>query len=139
MRGGYGFGQQEANISTGQTFTLTNSQGRYTVVGTPGDNGTASGTLTFTVTGRLSGGFTLSVTSGSLTAAGTTYTITSASAQMNRAASEITGQGSTSPSGQFLLQARASGSFVGSTVHMSLDLQSGSSEYLVTLTGSVLN
>jgi hypothetical protein len=137
MRGGYGFGQQEANISVGQTFTLKSSQGRYTVVGNPSDNGTASGTLTFTVTSKLSGGFTLSVTSGSVTVAGATYTITSASAQMNRAASEITGQGSTSPSGQFLLQARASGSFVGSTGQVSLDLQSGSSEYLVTLTGSI--
>ena len=128
---------QQANFTVGQSFTITSSQGRYTVVGTSGDNGTASGTLTFTVTAKLSGGFTLSMASGSVTMAGTTYTITSGAAQMNPAASGITGQGETSPTGHFLLQASASGSFAGSTGRVSLDLQSGSSEYLVVLSGSV--
>lgn len=132
-----GYAREQANISVGQSFSVTSSQGMYTVVGTPSENGTASGTLTFTVTAKLSGGFTLSVTSGSVTLAGTTYTITSGLAQMNRAASGITGQGDTSPTGHFLLQASASGSFVGSTGRVLLDLQSGSSEYLVVLSGSV--
>jgi hypothetical protein len=89
------------------------------------------------VTGNLTEGYTLSLTSGSVTVAATTYTITSGTAQMNRGASSMTGQGTTSPTGEFILQATAHGSFVGSTAQVSLDLQSGSSEYIVSLTGTI--
>jgi hypothetical protein len=131
------FVQNQVNVSVGQTFTITSTQGKYYVPGSPSSNGTASGTVTFTVTGKLSAGYTLSVTGGSVTVAGTTYTISSGTAQMNRGASAITGQGVTSPTGEFLLRATARGSFVGSTGLVSLDLQSGSSEYLVVLAGSI--
>ena len=131
------FSQSQVNIPVGQAITITSTQGRYFVVGTPSDNGTASGTLTFTVTGKLSGGYTLSLTSGSVTIGSTTYTIASGTAQMDRGASSITGQGATSPTGQFILRATARGSFAGSTGSVSLDLQSGSSEYLVSLAGSI--
>lgn len=134
--GGRWSGQNQVNVVVGQTITLTSTSGKYFVVGTPKTNGTASGTLTFTVTGKLSEGYTLSVTSGSLTVAGTTYSVSSGTAQMNGGASGIEGQGSTSPTGQFLLHATARGSFVGSSALVSLDLQSGSSEYLVSLTCS---
>lgn len=125
-----------ADVEVGQTFTVTSTSGRYSAVGSQESNGTASGTLTFTVTGKLAEGYTLSI-SGSITVAGTTYTIASGTAQMNDGASGITGQGSTTPSGEFLLRASAQGSFVGSVGTVSLDLQSGSSEYLVFLTGSI--
>src|SRR5208283_5624458 len=61
MRGGHAMAQNQVNISVGQTFTVTSTQGKYFVPGTPSTNGTASGTLKFTVTGKLSGGYTLSV------------------------------------------------------------------------------
>jgi hypothetical protein len=89
------------------------------------------------VTGKLTAGCTLSLTSGSVTIGSTAYTVTSGTAQMDRGALGITGQGVTSPTGQFILRATARGSFAGSTGSVSLDLQSGSSEYLVSLTGSV--
>ena len=135
--GGFGPAASQVNISVGQTFTITSTTGKYFVAGTSKTNGTASGTLTFTVTGKLAAGYTLSIKSGSLTVAGTTYTITSGTAQMGRDASVVVGQGATNPTGTFLLRASAHGSFVGSTGTVSLDLQSGSSEYLVFLAGSI--
>ena len=129
--------QTQVNISVGQTFTITSSSGEYFVPNNRSTNGTASGTLTFTVTGKLSEGYTLSVTSGSVKVAGTTYTIASGTAQMNRGASGVSGQGSLTPSGEFIFTASAHGTFVGSTGTVSMDLQSGSSEYLVLLSGSI--
>jgi hypothetical protein len=137
MFGGRSMAQSQVNISVGQSFTITSTAGKYYVVGTPSKNGTASGTLTFTVTGKLSAGYTLSIKSGGLSVAGTTYTVSSGTAQMGRDASSIVGQGATNPTGTFLLRASAHGSFVGSTGTVSLDLQSGSSEYLVLLSGSI--
>ena len=129
--------QSQLNISVGQTFTITSTQGKYFVPGASSSNGTASGTVTFTVTDKLSAGYTLSIASGSVTVAGTTYAITSGTAQMNRMASGITGQGAINPAGQFILRATARGSFVGSTGLVSLDLQAGTSEYLVVLVGNI--
>lgn len=137
MFGAGALAQSQASISVGQTFTVTSTEGKYFVAGTPSTNGTASGTLTFTVTGKLTAGYTLSISSGSLTVAGTTYTVTSGTAQMGRDAATISGQGATSPTGTFLLRASAHGSFVGSTGTVSIDLQAGSSEYLVFLAGSI--
>ncbi len=136
LRGGHGLGQQPANLTVGQTITITSSSGNYVVVGNHDQNGTASGTLTFTVTGKLAGGYTLSITSGSLVVSGTTYTVSSGSAQMGRDAARLVGQGATSSSGEFLVTASAHGSFVGTTATMSLDLSNGSTEYLVFLSGT---
>ncbi len=136
-QGGWMQAQPGPNISVGEIITVTSTQGHFVSVGTGGENGTASGTLTFSVTGKLSQGYTLSLTGGSFVVGGSTYTVTSGTAQMSPQASSISGQGSTSPSGQFILRASAQGSFVGSTGLVSIDLQSGSSEYLVTLTGSI--
>lgn len=136
--GGPGFGQPpaRADVSVGQTITFTSTSGQYFVAGHRSENGTASGTITFTVTGNLTEGFTLSI-SGKVVVGSTTYTISSGSAQMNPTASTISGQGATSPTGAYILQATARGSFVGSSASVSLDLQSGSTEYLVVLSGSV--
>ncbi len=128
--------QSEVNLTVGQTITVTSSSGEYFVVGSPSTNGTASGTLTFTVTGKLSGGYTLSITSGSLTVAGTTYTVSSGSATMSLFGTEISGQGTTGPSGSFILQATAHGTFVGTSASLSLDFTNGTTEYQVTLSGS---
>ena len=89
------------------------------------------------MTGKLSAGYTLSITSGSLVVNGATYTVSSGSAQMGRDAGRLVGQGATSSSDAFLVSASAHGSFAGNSATMSLDLSSGSSEYLVFLAGSI--
>src|SRR5208283_4011015 len=43
------FGQSTVSVSVGQTLTLTSTQGAYRVAGQPSENGTTSGTMTFTV------------------------------------------------------------------------------------------
>jgi hypothetical protein len=126
-----------ANLTVGQTITITSSQGSFFVVGTPSDNGTASGTITFTVTSKLAEGYTLSITSGSLVVGGTTYTVSSGTAQTGRSADVISGQGTTSPTGTFLLQGLARGSFAGTTGQLNIDIEAGSTEYVVNLTGMV--
>jgi hypothetical protein len=125
------------NLTVGQTITITSSQGSFFVVGTPSDNGTASGTITFTVTSKLAEGYTLSITSGSLVVGGTTYTISSGTAQTGRSADVVSGQGTTTPTGQFLLQGLARGSFAGTTGQLHVDFKAGSTEYVVNLTGMV--
>jgi len=136
--GQFGFGAQSApSLSVGQTITMASTQGEYYVVGSSNTNGTASGTITFTVTAKLTEGYTLSISSGSIAIGSTTYTISSGSAQMGRSASQITGQGTTSGSGQFLLRGSARGSFAGTTGQLSIDFQAGSTEYAVALVGTV--
>jgi len=56
---------------------------------------------------------------------------------MDPSATTISGQGTTSPTGQFIVHAMAHGTFVGSSASVSLDLTNGTTEYLVTLNGSV--
>lgn len=126
-----------ASLTVGQTITVTSSQGSYYVIGTPSNNGTASGTITFTVTAKLTEGYTLSITGGSLIVGGTTYTISSGTAQTGQGADLITGQGTTTPTGQFLLHGMARGSFAGTTGQLLFDFQAGSTEYAVALTGAV--
>ncbi|HYC11077.1 MAG TPA: hypothetical protein VEC02_00235 [Nitrososphaerales archaeon] len=133
---GYGL-QSTANLTVGQTITVTSTKGEFQTIGSPSSNGTASGTVTFTVTSRLDEGYTLSITGGSLVVGGTAYTISSGAAQMGRAADVISGQGATTPAGQFLLQGLARGSFAGSTARLLLDFKTGSAEYAVALTGNV--
>ncbi len=129
--------QGEVNLTVGETITVASTSGEYYVAGASNTNGSASGTITFTVTGKLSQGYTLSITGGSLTIAGTTYTIASGSAQMDPSGATISGQGTTSQNGSFIIRASAHGTFVGSTASVSLDFSNGTTEYLVTLTGSV--
>src|SRR5574340_482630 len=66
---------EKVQLSTGQTVTLTSVAGGYWEVGARAVNGTASGTMTLQVTGAFKGGYSLSVTGGSLSINGTTYTI----------------------------------------------------------------
>jgi len=133
-----GKGAAAVSMSVGQTITLTSTQGTWRTLSTPAKNGTASGTITFTVTGKLSQGYTLSLTGGTLTVDGTTYTVSSGTAQMGRAANVIVGQGTTTPTGQFLVTASARGSFAGTTGNVALDLN-GSTEYAVFLSGTIHN
>jgi len=107
------------------------------VYATPSKNGTASRTLTFTVTGKLARGYTLSLTSGTIIVDGTTYTTSSGAAQMGHFANAMIGQGTTTPTGQFLFQARAHGSFAGTSGSVSLDFTNGTTEYAVVLAGTI--
>ena len=134
--GGFQF-QTPVSLTVGQTITITSTQGRFFVYATLTKNGTASGTLTFTVTGKLARGYTLSLTSGSIVVNGTTYTVSSGSAQMGLFANAMIGQGTTTPAGQFLFQARAQGSFAGTSGSVSLDFTNGTTEYAVLLAGTV--
>jgi len=130
--------ETEANLTAGQTIDLTSTQGTYTVVGNSSETGTASGTLTFNVTGSLARGYVLSLTSGSIVVNGTTYTITSGSAQTGTDAQRLTGQGETSPSGDFLISASASGNFGGTTAHAQIDFSNGTTEYEISLICTVV-
>jgi len=134
--GWFGQSQSEVNLTVGQTITFASTSGEYRTVGNSGTNGTASGTITFKVTGGLSQGYTLTITSGSLTIAGTTYTVESGSAQMDPFGTTISGQGTIGSSGSFILHASAHGTFVGTSASVSLDFTNGTTEYLVVLTGS---
>ncbi len=131
------FQQNRVNVSVGQTITLTSTQGTYFVAGDTAQNGTASGTLTFSVTGSLTTGYTLSLTGGSLVVNGNTYSIASGSAQMDPSATTMTGQGTTTPTGAFIVQASAHGDFVSSSGVVSLDFKAGSTEYLINLVTTV--
>jgi len=136
-RGGWFQYQSPVSLTVGQTITITSTQGRFFVYATPTKNGTASGTLTFTVTGKLARGYTLSLTSGTIVVNGTTYTVSSGSAQMGLFANSMVGQGTTTPAGQFLFQAQARGSFAGTSGSVSLDFTNGTTEYAVLLAGTV--
>jgi hypothetical protein len=129
--------QNTANLAVGQTITLTSLQGSYSVVETPSSNGTASGTVTLTVTSKLAQGYTLSITNGNIVVGGTTYTISSGSAQTGPFADSIVGQGTTTPTGTFLLKALARGSFAGTSGQLFFDFKTGSTEYAVALTGTI--
>ena len=133
------------SLSVGQTITITSTQGHFRVVG--GDKsqvGPASGTMTLTVTGKFVGGYSLSVTSGSLNLNGTVYTISAGSAETGPYAHHMVGQGTATTAtpvaaapGSFLFRATARGTFGGEYATMSLDLQNGSSEYVIALVGTI--
>jgi hypothetical protein len=132
-------------LTVGQVINITSTSGHFKVVGDKSENGTASGTMSFTVTGKFASGYTLSITTGSLDVNGTTYGISSGSAQTGHYAHHMVGQGtaaavgttSGTASGAFLMQATARGTFGGEYATMSLDLQSGTTEYAIFLVGTI--
>jgi hypothetical protein len=132
-------------LTVGQVINITSTSGHFKVVGDKSENGTASGAVTFTVTGKFASGYTLSITAGNFNVNGTTYAITSGSAQTGHYAHHMVGQGTTAlvgttsgtASGAFLMQATARGTFGGEYATMSLDLQSGTTEYAIFLVGTI--
>jgi hypothetical protein len=120
-------------LSTGQTITLTSVAGGYWEIGNRAVNGTASGTMTLQVTGAFKGGYALSVTGGSLSINGTTYTISSGSAELGPYGIHMVGQGQ-SGTAQFLFGDRDLGKF-GSANYaiLRVDLKDGSSEFAARL------
>lgn len=128
-------------LSVGQTINITSTSGHFHVVGDKSQTGLAAGSVTLTVTGKFAGGYSLSITTGSLNVNGTTYAISGGSAEMGPYAHHMVGQGTTTSaaanSGAFLMRATARGSFAGEYATMSLDLQSGTTEYVISLVGNV--
>ncbi|MDG6964308.1 MAG: hypothetical protein JRM83_04860 [Nitrososphaerota archaeon] len=126
-------GSQQVHLSVGQTITLTSVAGGYTIVGDPGVNGTASGAMTLRVTGSLAGGYTISISGGSLNINGTTYIISAGSAELGIHGRLMVGQGQVT-GGQFLFQARNIGRF-GNTDYgvLRVDISSGSFQLAVRL------
>jgi hypothetical protein len=132
-------------LTVGQTVTITTTSGHFHVVGNKSETGPASGTVTLTVTGKFANGYTLSITNGSLDVNGTTYAIASGSAEMGPYAHHMVGQGTTTvatssgttTSGTFLMRATARGSFAGEYATETLDLQTGATEYAISLIGTI--
>lgn len=136
----------QPGLAVGANFTITSTQGHFVVVGDKSENGTASGTVTLTVTGKFAGGYSLAISSGALTINGTGYAVSSGTAQMGRDAHRMVGQGTVttvstssaaSGTGAFLMSATARGTFAGEYATMSLDLRTGGSEYAIFLVGNI--
>jgi hypothetical protein len=129
---------QKIQLTDGQTITLTSVAGGWWVVGDRANNGTASGTMTLQVTGALKAGYIISVTGGSFNINGTTYSISSGSAELGPHRINMDGNGQAGTA-QFLFQDRSLGKF-GSTGYgvLRVDLKDGTSEFaarlLVTVT-----
>ena len=119
----------KVQLSVGQTITLTSVAGGYWEVGDRAVNGTASGSMTLQVTGAFAGGYSLSVTGGSLSIAGTTYSVSSGSAELGPYGIHMVGQGQ-SENAQFLFGVRSLGRF-GSTTYaiLRVDLSNGSTQF----------
>lgn len=120
-------------LSVGENVILTSVAGGYWVVGDRASNGTASGTMTLQVTGALAGGYSISVSGGTLNINGTTYTVSSGSAELTPNGRSMVGQGQAGSS-QFLFLDRDLGKF-GSTGYgvLRVDLKDGSSELIARL------
>jgi len=128
---------QRIQLSTGQTITLTSVAGGFWVVGDRGSNGTATGSMTLQVSGSLTGGYILNVTGGSFSINGTTYTISSGSAELGPYGEYMVGHGQTG-SAQFLFLDRDLGRF-GSANYgiLRVDLKDGTSEFAARLLVSI--
>lgn len=124
---------QKIQLSVGQTITLTSVTGSYWEVGDRAVNGSASGSMTLQVSGAFKGGYALSVTGGSLSINGTTYTISSGSAELGPYGVHMVGQGQAGTAA-FLFANRDLGKF-GSTNYgiLRVDLKDGSSEFAARL------
>jgi len=120
-------------LSVGQTITLTSVAGGYWEVGDRAVNGTATGAVTLSVSGAFKGGYALSVTGGSLSINGVTYTVSSGSAELGPYGVHMVGQGQAGTAA-FLFANRDIGKF-GSTNYsiLRVDLKDGTSEFAARL------
>ena len=119
-------------LTVGETITFTSTSGVYTNFTIAKPIGNASGTVTFTVTGSLREGYTLTLTSGSLSLGTTTVAITGGSAIMGTGQASLQGSG-TVGGGAIIFHAVAHPNLVSSFNTFVIDLQTGGQEYLVLL------
>jgi hypothetical protein len=122
------------NLTVGQTVTLSGLTGRYRSETNSSIRGNASGSLTLQVTGSFREGYVLSLKSGTISVAGVSYTITGGTVELGQSGQSASGSGTTSASGQFLIQVGIHGSSTTNpSARVVFDLKVGGSEYLVTL------
>ncbi len=131
-------------LTVGQTITFTSTNGVWHVIASPTatdsvKSGPAAGTATLTVTGAYKGGYALSLTSGTISIDGTTYTFGTGSAVMGPHQAHLVGQGtlagaSSANPGSFIFAAGAHANFKGQTYNtLRLDVQVNGQEYGVLL------
>jgi hypothetical protein len=124
---------ERLQLSVGQTITLTSVAGGYWEVGDSDVNGTASGSVALSVSGAFKGGYALSVTGGSLSINGVTYTISSGSAELGPFGVRMVGQGQAGTA-QFLFANRDIGKFGTNNYSiLRVDLKDGTSEFAARL------
>lgn len=128
---------EKIQLTPGQTITLTSVAGGYWVVGDRASNGTASGSMTLQVSGNLTGGSLMTVTGGSLNIGGTSYTISSGSAELGPYGAFAVGQAQAGTA-QLLFSGRNLGNFGSSNYGiLRIDLKDGSSEFATRLLVSI--
>jgi hypothetical protein len=134
MQQSQGKSPDKISLSIGQTVTLTSVAGGYRELGNPMVNGTATDSLALKVTGAFKGGYALSVTSGTISFNGTTYTVSAGSAELGPYGVHMVGQGQAGSSAQFLFEARDLGKFGAINYGvLRIDLTNGSSEFGIRL------
>ncbi len=125
-------------VAVGKSFTLTSIEGGYRVVGDASQNGTATGSLNLSETGTFRGGYTLAVSSGTLSFAGQSFQIGSGSAEMGPRLRHAVGQAqvvsASISSAVLLFGIHSLGNFGGNrNAVVQMDLKSGTTEYIVRL------
>ncbi len=121
------------DLKVGETIILSDLEGRFRQVGKESNEGNASGSFTFTVTGAFNAGYALSITSGTIKIGDQTYTVNSGSAQTGYYGRDVVGQGTAGSGVQFLLHAMIRGTATTPHGMVMLDLQNGTTEYQVLL------
>ena len=133
-RGGDFRGQNKPlNLTVGETLTLSGLTGMYRSVTNSSVKGNASGTLAVKVTAAFKSGYLLAISSGTLTLGKVSYTVAGGTVELIPFALTGTGSGTTSSSGQFLIQLSIHGTTASPVGRAVLDLEAGGSEYLVTI------
>jgi hypothetical protein len=126
-------GSNRLNLTVGQTLTLSALTGRYTSATNSSVKGNASGTLAAKVTAAFKEGYLLTISSGTLTLGGTKYSVTGGTVELVPSGQAGTGTGTTSSSGQFLIQLNIHGTSTNPIARAVLDLKASGSEYLVSI------
>jgi hypothetical protein len=124
---------QAAQLSVGRSITLTSIAGGFRQANDKSVNGTASGSLSFSVTRVYARGYSLTVTGGSIAFNGATYSVSGGTAELGPYGSRLVGQGD-AVTAQFLFGGRSLGRFGGTGYGvLGIDLKSGLDEYIVRL------
>ncbi|HYB45285.1 MAG TPA: hypothetical protein VEC92_02065 [Nitrososphaerales archaeon] len=132
-RGDFRGPNNSLNLTVGQTLTLSGLTGRYRSATNSSIKGNASGTLAFKVTAAFKSGYLLAISSGTLTVGKVSYSVTGGTVELAPFTQAGTGSGTTSSSGQFLIQLSVHGTTSSPVGRAVLDLEAGGSEYLVTI------
>jgi len=129
-----GGGNDRLNLKVGQTITIANLTGSYESATNSSIEGDATGSVTLQVSQVFNGGLVLTITSGTFSVAGISYTVTGGTLELGPSGEWASGTGTTSGSGQFLIHIGIDGtSTTNPNARVVLDLKAGGSEFLVSL------